>query len=96
MRAYSSTQPVYNPLSTHINWQFAVALATLSEPYKASSDVGRNHNSNSPIYQDFGCYVFDRLVACPPLFCNNDLPLREIRLGPIQLHHPSVTRKTAA
>ena len=96
MRVYFSTQLVYNPLSTPINSRFAVALAAISEPCEAPSDEGRHHNPNSPIYQDFGCYAFDRFLACSPLLCNDDLPLREIRLGPIQLHHPSVTRKTAA
>ena len=96
MRAYFSTQPVYNPLSTPINSRFAVALAAISETCEAPSDEGRHHTPSSLTYQDFRCHVFDRFLPCPPLLCNDDLPLREIRLGSIQLHHPSVTRKTAA
>ena len=96
MRAYFSTQPLYNPLSPPINSRFAVALAATSESCEALSDAGRHHTPNSLIHQDFGCYVFDGFLPCPPLLCNDDLHLREIRLGPIQLHHPSVTRKTAA
>ena len=96
MRAYSSTQPVYNPLSTPTNSRFAAALAAISEPCETLSDKGELHQPNSFIYQASGGHVLDKFLAYPPLPFNGDLPPTDIRLGPLQLHHPSATRKTAA
>ena len=90
MRAYFSTQPVYNLLSTPINSRFAVALTAISEPYDASSEEGEHHHLYSPTYQGF-----DSFLTCHSLPRNDDLPPKETRLRPHQLHNSSVTRKTA-
>ena len=96
MPAYSSTQPLYNPLSPPINSRFAVALAAPSESYGAPSDEGGHRNPNSSTYQDFRCHVFDSFLARPPLPCNENLLPKEIRPGSLQPHYSSVTRKIAA
>ena len=50
MRAYFSTQPVYNPLSTPTNSRFAAALAAISESSAARHRKDGDRNPNSPIY----------------------------------------------
>ena len=90
MPAYSSTQPLHNPLSQPINWRFAVALAAVSESSGASSDEG-HRNPNSPIYHDAGCYLFDSCLTCPlpsGKAASNPSGLRKSRL--LQMHHPLV------
>ena len=99
MPAYSSTQPLYNPLSTPINSRLAVALAATSESYSAPSDEGGHRNPNSSTYQDFRCHVchvFDSFLARPPLPCNENLLPKEIRPGSLQPHYSSVTHKAGA
>ena len=96
MRAYFTTQPLYNPLSPPINSQFADALVAISEPYEAPPDKGELHQPSSSIYQASGCHVFASFLACTPLSCNDYLPPKETRLRPPQLHNSSVTRKTTA
>ena len=91
MRAYFSTQPVYNPLSPPINSRFAVDLAAISERYDASSEDGKHHHLYSSIYQGL-----DSFLACHSLPSNDDLTPKEKRLRPSQLHNSSVTRKTTA
>ena len=91
MSAYFSTQPLYNPLSLPINSRFAAALEATSEPYDASSEDGEHHHLYSPTYQGL-----DSFLACHSLLINDDLPLKETRLRPSQLHNSPVTRKTTA
>ena len=96
MRAYFSTQPLYNPLSPPMNSRFAVALAAVSESSGASSEGG-HRNPNSPIYHDAGCYLFDSCLTCP-------LPSGKAAIDPsglrrsrlLQMHHPLVSPITAA
>ena len=91
MSAYFSTQALYNPLSPPINSRFAAALAATSEPYDASSEDGEHYHLYSPTYQGL-----DSFLACHSLLSNDDLPPRETRLRPPQLHNSSVTSKTTA
>ena len=91
MRAYSSTQPLYNPLSTPTNSRFAVSLTAIREPYDASSEEGEHHHIYSSTYQGL-----DSFLACHSLPSNDDLPPKETRLRPLQWHNSSVTRKTTA
>ena len=95
MRAYSSTQPLYNLLSPHINSRFADTLAAISESSGAPSDEG-HHNPNSPIYQDSGCYLYDSCLTCPLPACKDDLTPKTLRNLLLQMHHPSVSPSTAA
>ena len=96
MPAYSSTQPLHNPLSPPINWRFAVALAAVSESSGASSDEG-HRNPNSPIYHDADCYLFDSYLTYP-------LPSSKAAIDPsglrrsrlLQMHYPLVSPITAA
>ena len=97
MRAYFSTQPVYNPLSTPTNSRFAAALAAISEPYGASPDKGELHQLSSTIYQASGCHVFASFLACLPLLLHDDLTPKEIcRSRPILPLHLSVIHKSRA
>ena len=77
MRAYSSTQPVYNPLSTPTNSRFAAALAAIREPSDASSEDGEHHHLYSPTYRGL-----DSFLACHSLPSNDDLLPKETRLRP--------------
>ena len=74
MRAYFTTQPLYNPLSPPINSRFADALVAISEPYEAPPDKGELHQPSSSIYQASGCHVFASFLACTPLSCNELSP----------------------
>ena len=96
MRAYFSTQPLYNLLFPHINSRFAVHLAAISEPYGAPSDDRRHPNSSSSISQASGCHLFHNSLACPPPAWKDDLPPKERRPGSLQLHQSIVTRKAGA
>ena len=97
MRAYSSTQSLYNPLSSPINSLFADVLVAISESYEGSPDKGDLHQLSSSVYQASGCHVFDSCLACLPLLRNDDLPPKEIcRSRPIQPQHLSVIHKARA
>ena len=88
MRAYSSTQPLSNPLSAPLTSRFAAHLASISKSASApSGDSG--HNPNSPICQDISRYLFGTCLACPLPTCKGDST-------PKQLHHPLISCRAAA
>ena len=96
MRAYFSTQPLYNLLSPPINSRFAVALAAVSDSSGASSDGG-HPNHNSPNYYDTSCYLFDSCLTCPFPSGNDAVNPRDLsRSGLLQMHHHSISPITAA
>ena len=96
MRAYFSTQPLYNLLSPPINSRFAVALAAFSDSSGASSDGGRRC-PNSPNYHDAGCYLFDSCLTCPLPSGNDAVNPRDQSRSPLlQMHHHTVSPITAA
>ena len=96
MRAYFSTQPLYNLLSPPINSRFAVALAAVSESYGASSD-GDHRNPDSPSYHDADCYLFDSFLTCPLPSGKDAVNPRDLRRSRLlQMHHHSVSLRTAA
>ena len=97
MRAYSSTQSLYNPLSSPINSLFADVLVAISEPTKGRPDKGELHQLSSSIYQASGCHVLASFLACLPLLRHDDLPPKEIcRSRPTQPQHISVIHKARA
>ena len=97
MRAYFSTQYLYNPLSSPINSLFADVLVAISEPYEGSPDKGELHQLSSSIYQASGCHVFASFLTCLPLLLHDDLPPKEIcRSRPILPLHLSVIHKSRA
>ena len=95
MRAYSSTQPIYNLLSPPINSRYAVHLAAISESCGNPSGDGF-HTLNSPIYSDSGCYLFSSCLDCPLHSCKDDLRPKDLRHHLLKLQHPSVIPGTEA
>ena len=93
MRAYSSTQPLYNLLSPPINSRYAVHLIAISESSGTPSGDGF-HTLNSPIYSDSGCYLFTSCLNCPLPSCKDDLRPKDLRHHLLKLHHPSVITGT--
>ena len=95
MRAYSSTQPLYNLLTPPINSRYAVHLAAISE--SSGNPYGDGfHTLNSPIYPDSGCYLFSSCLGCPLRSCKDDLRPKDLRHLLLKLHHPSVIPGTEA
>lgn len=91
MRAYTSTQPLYNPLFPPINPRFAVHPAGFNRSATGPDDVGR-HNLNPPAYPAPGYH---------PLACHLT-PVKGY-LSPTQLHrkllylrNPSTPGRAAA
>ena len=95
MRAYFSTQPLYNLLSPPITSRFTVALSALSASSGAPSDEG-HRNPKPPINRDAGCYLFDSYLTYPLPACKDDLKPKGLRNQLLQTRHPSVTPRTAA
>ncbi len=95
MRAYSSTQPLYNLLSPPINSRTAVHPAAISESSGSPSGDGF-HTLNSPIYSDSGCYLFSSCLDCPLHSCKDDLRPKDLMHHLLKLHHPSIIPGTEA
>ena len=95
MRAYFSTQPLYNLLSPPINSRFAVALTGISESSGTPSGDGF-HNPNPPIYQEYCCRLLGSLLRCPLPSYNYAVDLGDLGSRLLQMHHHLVSPRTAA